>query len=540
MNQLSMKWLVPAMMTFGQVAHVTASNMQEEQKHDKRPNILFFLADDATYYHFHANGCPWVETPNFDRVAKDGIVFDQCYTPNAKSAPSRAAILTGRYSWQLRQAGNHVTNFPTDIKVFTDVLREQGYDVAYTGKGWAPGNPGVIDGKPRELTGHYYHKHTLKAPTTGISNVDYAANFGDFLVDQSKKDTPWFFWFGSHEPHRKYQYHSGVEEGKMNPADIDHVPAYWPDNEIVRNDMLDYGYEIEYFDAQIGKALKMLEKTGKLHNTIIVITSDNGMPFPRSKANNYNYSNHMPLAVMWADGIKHPGRRIQDYVSFVDLAPTFLDMAEVPHSSEALPFSGQSLRHYLQDNVKSTEKNARRIIYFGRERDDYGRPKNQGYPIRAIMRDGMLYIHNLKPSLYPAGNPLSGYLDIDGSPTKTLILQMARGGSNMFYWNLSCALRPEEEMYDLTRDIDCMNNLANVPSLAKTKAELKALLLKKCEETNDPRLGDDPDIFSRYKFNNKENWNFYERIKNGELKEPWKQTKWVNPTDYSTYPDNDL
>lgn len=110
-------------------------------KADKRPNVLFCIADDAAWLHFGAYGCKWVQTPVFDRVAAQGVVFDNCYTPNAKSAPSRATLLTGLYSWQLGPAGNHICHFPEDVKVFTEVLSESDYDVAFTGKGWAPGNP---------------------------------------------------------------------------------------------------------------------------------------------------------------------------------------------------------------------------------------------------------------------------------------------------------------------------------------------------------------------------------------------------------------
>ncbi|MCK9342362.1 MAG: sulfatase [Massilibacteroides sp.] len=503
-----------------------------------RPNILFILADDATYYHWSANGCPWVNTPNFDRVAHEGVVFDNCYTPNAKSAPSRAVLLTGRYSWELGEAGNHISNFPLDIKVVTDVLKENGYQCAYTGKGWAPGFPGLVNGKIRELTGKAYQEKTLKPPTTGIFNADYAGNFELFLKDK-EKGKPFFFWFGSREPHRSYQYHSGVEKGKKNIDMIKHVPAYWPDNETVRNDMLDYGYEIEYLDKQIGKAIKMLKENGELENTIIFITSDNGMPFPRSKANNYNYSNHMPMAIMWPKGIKNPGRRIKDYVSFVDVTPTFLDIAGVKDYEKVLPLSGHSWRSILEDQMTAKEKDMRKIILFGRERDDYGRPHNAGYPIRAIMRDGIIYINNMCSERWPAGHPLTGYLDVDGSPTKTQVLNLYRGGIDARYWNFSFAKRPEEEMYDMRNDMDCINNLAMSPDYQGVKEELKEILFGRLKEMKDPRVvSDNPNVFDHYKFNESKNENFYERIKSGELTEPWNQTHWVNPTDYSGYQRN--
>ena len=112
-----------------------------------RPNILFCIMDDASWAHMSAYGCEWVETPAFDRLASEGILFQNAYTPNAKCGPSRSSILTGRNSWQLEAAANHVVNFPAKFKTFPEVLKENGYLTGKTGKGWGPGDPGSIDGK---------------------------------------------------------------------------------------------------------------------------------------------------------------------------------------------------------------------------------------------------------------------------------------------------------------------------------------------------------------------------------------------------------
>src|SRR5437762_4485072 len=90
-----------------------------------KPHILFCIADDASP-HFGAYGCTWVKTPNIDRVAAAGVVFDNAYTPTAKCAPSRAAIMTGRYPWQLEAAANHQPFFPAKFKSFTEALSETG------------------------------------------------------------------------------------------------------------------------------------------------------------------------------------------------------------------------------------------------------------------------------------------------------------------------------------------------------------------------------------------------------------------------------
>jgi len=120
---------------------------------DKKPNILFCIFDDASFDHFKANGCKWINTPGFDRVAQEGIRFQNFYTTSAKCAPSRSSILTGLYPWQLKEAANHIGQFPPEFKVFPEVLKDNGYKIGYTGKPWGPGTSKTTDGKDRQLTG---------------------------------------------------------------------------------------------------------------------------------------------------------------------------------------------------------------------------------------------------------------------------------------------------------------------------------------------------------------------------------------------------
>lgn len=504
------------------------------QEQRSRPNILFCIADDATFHFFGAAGCKWVDTPNYDNIAQQGLFFTNCYTPNAKSAPSRACILTGRNSWQLKEAGNHVGNFPMDIKVFTEVLAANGFEVACTGKGWEPGNPGMKDGKVRCLTGVPYQERKKQKRTKYIAKTDYAANFSDFL---DKRDTtkPFFFWFGSREPHRKYEYGSGIAKANKRIEMIDTVPVFWPDSDIVRIDMLDYALEVEEFDKQLGEIIAELKKRDELDNTLIVVTADNGMPFPRCKANNYELANHEPLVMMWPKGIKQPGRTVHEYVSFIDFAPTFLDLAQVKEENiDMLSITGKSMKGILDNHLTCDEKKYRERVILGRERDDYGRPHNEGYPIRSIIRNGMMYIWNVKPDRWPAGNPETGYLDIDGSPTKSYILQQNRNGDSEYY-RYSFIKRDAEELYDLQKDKFCMNNLAGSKKYAKLQKALKEELLAELKKQEDPRMFGKGDEFDNYPFENKKAWNFWERVVNGEIEEPWKQTGWVNKTDYEIH-----
>ena len=284
----------------------------------ERPNILFCIADDWGYPHAGAYGCSWVKTPHFDRVAKEGVLFTNCFTPNAKCAPSRAAIITGRYSWQLEEACGHWNYFPEKFSVYPELLAEAGYRIGYTGKGWGPGNPGYRpDGTVRELAGPAYHLNELDPPESGMSKKDYSANFESFLEDNDER--PFCFWYGGHEPHRPYEYRAGIEKGGKQITDIpvEDIPPYWPDREDVRTDMLDYAFEVEWFDHHLGRMLEALEKRGTLEDTLIVVTSDNGPPFPRMKGQQYEQSFHMPMAAMWRGRIR-PGRRVDDLINFVD------------------------------------------------------------------------------------------------------------------------------------------------------------------------------------------------------------------------------
>src|SRR5262249_47879843 len=141
---------------------VAASSWAAETR---RANILFCISDDQSFPHASAYGSAWVKTPAFDRVAREGLLFMRAYTPNAKCAPSRACILTGRNSWQLEEAANHASYYPAKFRTFVETLGANGYFTGFTGKGWAPGEPGKIDGKPRLLTGPAYSAIKTTPPT---------------------------------------------------------------------------------------------------------------------------------------------------------------------------------------------------------------------------------------------------------------------------------------------------------------------------------------------------------------------------------------
>ena len=495
------------------------------------PNILFAIADDWGA-HAGAYGTPWVRTPHFDRVAREGILFRHAYTPNAKCAPSRAAILTGRNSWQLKEAANHIPYFPPEFKGWGEALAENGWFVGHTTKGWGPGVARDAAGKPRQMTGAAFNARKAAPPTSGIGNADYAANFEDFLA-AAPAGQPWAFWYGAIEPHRGYEFGSGVRKGGRRLEDVDRVPAFWPDNETVRNDILDYAYEVEHFDRHLGRMLESLAARGLLENTLVVVTSDHGMPFPRGKGTAYAFSNHVPLAIRWPVGIAGRGRVVDDHVSFVDLAPTFLEVAGLPRERAGMAeFAGLSLTPIFRSDRSGQVVPGRDFALVGMERHDIGRPNDVGYPIRGLVKAGLLYLENFEPARWPAGNPETGYLNVDASPTKTFILEARRRAGSDPFWDLCFGKRPPVELYDLRADPDCVRNVAADPARTASRAALRAELHDRLKAQGDPRMFGQGEVFDRYVHANPAHVGFYERYLRGEKL----QAGWVSPSDFEPRP----
>ena len=447
---------------------------------EKKTNILFCIADDQSWPYTSAYGDKVVKTPAFDRVAAKGVLFDNAFCAAPQCSPSRAAILTGRQIWQLEEAGVHASHFPLKYKVYPQILEQNGYHVGYTGKAWGPGNYKHY-GWQKNPAGTAWSKKKLKAPAKNISGTDYFANFVEFL-NARKEGQPFCFWFGAHEPHRAYEFGIGAKKGKK-PEDVK-VPPFLPDNEVTRNDILDYSYEIEWFDQHLGKMLDHLEKAGELENTLIIVTADNGMPFPRAKANVYELGTHVPLAICWGDKFKG-GQKVQTPVSLAQIAPTVLEALGYARPET---FTQQSILPLLRGEKME------QLVLTGRERHTHARYDNWTYPCRAVRTERYLLIHNIKPDRWPAGDPKGEkYYDIDGSPSKNEVM---KAGGNML--ELSVGKRAEFELFDLEKDPYSMNNVAGNPEYENIKKELIEKLHSQLKKDGDPRFNGFGDIFESY------------------------------------------
>lgn len=467
----------------------------------KRPNILFVIADDWGYGHAGAYGSKWVNTPGFDRVARQGVLFNNTFTSNPKCSPCRATILTGRNSWQTKEAVNHYSIFPNDFAVYPQVLEKAGYFVGLTGKGWGPGDF-KSTGWPHNPAGREWRKRTLTPPTTGIAALDYAANFEDFLTERPA-GKPFCFWLGGQEPHRAYEPGSGLRAGKRLEDVV--VPKYFPDNRTVRSDMLDYALEVEWFDRHLVRALDSLEKRGELDNTLVVVTSDHGMPFPRVKGQIYDAGFRIPMAAMWGSRIQ-AGRVVDDFINTRDFAPTFCEAAGV---EAAGTMTGASFLKVLTASQSGTVDASRNTMLVAKERHDLGRPNDAGYPVRAIRTREFLYVRNYTPDAWPVGNPETGYRNCDDGPTKENILSRFDN-----YYRLCFGKRPAEELYSIADDPDNIVNLAADPKYADLKRKLRERMEETLRSEGDPRMLGRADFFDTIEYTGPKTHSYAEWLKN--------------------------
>jgi N-sulfoglucosamine sulfohydrolase len=447
------------------------------QAADARPNILYCLADDWSWPHAGAYGDHVIRTPTFDRLARQGILFNNCFSAAPSCTPSRAAMLTGQYPHRLEEGSCLWGFLSKKFPVYPDLLEKAGYTVGCTRKGWGPGN--FKDG----------------GFTRNPAGPEFR-NFAEFLKTVPE-DKPFCFWFGSYDPHRPYKAGVGASSGLKTDGVI--VPPFWPDNPAVRNDVLDYYWAVERFDREVGQLLAQLDQAGRLDNTIVVVTGDNGWPFPRCKANLYDGGTRQPLAVCWPARIK-PGQVSDDFINLMDLAPTFLDAARLT------PLPAMTGKSFFGLLTGAEKFGARHTVFLERERHASVRVGNTGYPMRAIRTRDFLYIRNFRPERWPAGDPepyrdpKRPFGDCDDGPTKNYILDHRDEPGVRTCFQLCFAKRPAEELYDLKQDPHQIHNVAGQPVYRDEQAKLRADLLKWMKDTADPRAVKDDDHWDAYPY----------------------------------------
>jgi uncharacterized sulfatase len=456
---------------------------------NSRPNILFAIADDSSWPGAIPLRGNALRTPAIDRVEREGVRFNNSFCAAPSCTPSRSTVLTGRQIWQVEEGGVLYGTLRPKYPVFTHLLEDAGYQVGCTGKVWSPGN-WTAAGQKRPPCGQEFNTRRMATPPPGIDARDYAANFDDFLAAR-KPGQPFLFWYGGTEPHRVYEQGRGRRLGKRI-QDVD-VPPFWPDTEVVRSDILDYFAEVEWFDDHLGRMLRSLERAGELDNTLVVVTSDNGMPFPRAKVNTYDWGVHMPLSMRWGSRISG-GRQVNEFVHHMDFAPTFLDAAGV-RAPELI--TGRSLLPLLRGSDSSRD-----CAFFGFERHTMCRPDGATYPIRGIRTANYLYLRNLAPDRWPTGGEFlssnrTTHGDVDACPTKEFMTEAANSAKFARQYELCFGQRPAEELYDLRSDPWQVNNVAADAKHSAERTQLASRLEAYLKKTGDPRM-EDRDPWQQY------------------------------------------
>ncbi|QDT63118.1 sulfatase family protein [Calycomorphotria hydatis] len=449
---------------------------------DDRPNILFCLADDWGWPHAGVYGDPVVRTEAFDRLAREGVLFENAYISSPSCTPSRNAVITGQHFFRLGRGANLWSTLDTHYPAFPLLLSEAGYETGRRDKSWGPGDLSY---------GGYTDTHPI-----GKRYKD----FKDFYKDRSP-EKPFFFWLGSADPHRSYKEGTGRESG-LDVSKVP-VPEFYPDAEVIRSDIADYYFEVERFNQLCMDAIELLEANGELENTIVVMSGDHGMPFPRCKSNLYDWGTKVPLAIRWGAKVKG-AREVTDFVSLCDVAPTFLEAAGVDVPNE---MTYQSLLPLLESEKSGRVDAKRDHILIGRERHTPAQeaPSVEGYPCRALRNDQFLYIRNYRPDLWPAGSPTNStrhrdFADCDDGPTKAYLVENQNDPAIRPYFELSFVKRPAEELYDLASDPDQIHNLAGDEKFASVRKELAAQLTRELTELRDPREVGGAEVFIEFDY----------------------------------------
>ena len=512
----------------------------DEEMPEKRPNILFAFADDwgryaSAYRQVEGDSTPnaLLETPNFDRVAREGALFTTAFVPAPSCTPCRSSLLSGRYFWQTGQGAIlQGAVWDSSIPTYPLILEEAGYHIGHTYKVWSPGTPRdePYGGErtryaPAEgAFGRFSHFVTEKAPELGIEPAkevlydETRQNFNAFL-EARPEGAPFCYWWGPTNTHRTWERGSGKALWGLEPDHLKgRLPAFLPDVHEVREDVCDYLGECLAVDAGLGALLARLEEIGELDNTLIVVSGDHGIPgFPRAKCNLYDIGCEVALAARWPGHIS-PGRIVDDFVNLKDLSPTFLQAAGLTPPD---CMTDRGLLEVLESPGSGQVDPERTFVVTGRERHvAAAREGNLPYPQRALRTRDFLYIRNFAPDRWPMGDPrglddptvepppfddlcrntFAVYPDMDAGPTKAWMIHHRGEERVRDLFALGFGKFPAEELYDLRTDPHYMNNVVGDPTYEEDRKRLSAQLMDVLKEQDDPRVTEPDCRFERSPF----------------------------------------
>lgn len=429
------------------------------------PNILLVINDDESAFDLSAYGFTDLPTPGFDRIVKQGILFRNAYSSAPSCGPARAALLTGRHFWQNGQMSMIQGYLPKTIDILSECLRRHNYVIGFTGKGDGPASRPKVAHHLGELLGKNYSSHKMDSVPENVSPIDYSANFKTFLADR-EPGQPFFFWAGIIEPHiplGKNNWKLLESEFGVLVDDL-FLPPVIEDTVENRRKWGNYIYEVCYADSHLARMLEHLGELGELDNTLVISTADNGSVIYldgslRGKASPYDYGVRVPLAMMWPKQIK-PGRVVEDFVSFADFAPTFLEIAgiEVPGS-----MTGRSLAAILSRPGSGMLEDRDTMLTGIEWHGEFDPDSRSG---RAFRKRNYTYV-----AFYDN-------VDEQGAPLS----------------NQQLIVPKREELYDLSKDPWQLNDLSADPDARAVLEEMRELFRETGKAMGDPRVTGEMDL----------------------------------------------
>ena len=427
------------------------------------PSVLLLIADDWS----PLAGCygnAVVRTPNIDSVAEQGMVFQRAYCTTPSCAASRANILTGLYSHQHGQYGH-----PHGVHHFSTHEHVRSLPALLNDCGVLTGMIGKDHVEPRSVYPFFHYDKSRPWQTR-----DMAASARRFLDDAWGKR--FYLQVGSMYPHRTGgDFDPMVGDG--HEPDVSYwpheviVPDFLPDTMEVRRDLADYYCFVTRFDRFVGEMLRELEHAGRTRDTLVLILSDHGMPFPGAKASSYNTGHHCPLIIRHPEGYRG---KTEGLVNWTDIAPTITDFLDVSPEQCPEAWTGRSLLPLLSD-PDAPDYELTWFSHTFHEVTNY-------YPYRAVLDGHYKYVRHLA---YREPMPLGTDLYDSATWQQVLTDNIQRMGSRR---TREVCFRPEEALYDLDDDPMETVNLIDEPGLQETVERLSEALIHMRLRTRDPWL----------------------------------------------------
>lgn len=432
-------------------------------KAQDRPNILWITVEDMSP-NLGCYGDIYAHTPNLDRFAEESILYTNAIATAPVCAPARSTIITGMY--QTAIGTHHMRNkgrLPEEVQPFTMYLREAGY----------------------YCTNNYKEDYQFDAPAGTWDESSREAHYRK----RPDQDQPFFAIFNLHTTHESRVARDDIYEQvtqdlhdslMVKPGEVP-LPPYYPDTELVRRDWARYYNVIAAMDRQVQDLLDELEAAGLADETIVFFYSDHGMGIPRGKRWLYESGLHIPLMVHVPEKYRslattEAGEKNDELVSFIDLAPTALNIAgvDVPKHMQGRAFLGENL---------SPERD---YAYAARDRMD------ERYDmIRAVRGKRYKYVRYYEP--------FKPYYQYMNTPEKGIIMQEIRRMEEAntlppFAAHYMGDSKPQEELFDLQADPYELFNLADSPAHQEILQEMRRAHVAWADETKDIGLIPEPII----------------------------------------------